>query len=604
MRSKLILHILIFLVSSMGFSQSTDEKLANHYYNEGDCEKALPYLEKVYTKDPSKFIFNRFLDCTQEIGDEKDVINLIENQIRIYPDNYEYHIMLGNAYEEYGNTRKAEKTYEDLIVNLSPSSRDIINLQKAFSQAGKHQLALQALEKGRSLLKNNYPLNAQFAEVYGALGETELMINEYLELLDYNPNMINTLQMLMPRMIDFESQDSESYEMLKNSLIRKTQKHPNKQAYFEMLIWTLVQRKEFFTAFIQAKALDKRLNNDGREVFKIGKLAGQNKDYETARKAFKYVVELGSDLPFYYASEEALLNTRFTEITTRRNYTPEQIDETIKEYKKTIDRIGRNGKALPIIQEMAYIMAFYGDKPEEAKAVLEDALTFPRYTDISNAQVKTLLADVLVVLGDIWEASLLYMQVEKDFKFEPIGFEAKFKNARIFYYDGDFKWAQSQLDILKESTTKLIANDAMNLSILITDNLGLDSNYMAMEQFAKADLLLERHKYDEAFSKYDSILKSFPYHGLADEILMRKSKAYQFQGDWNKAIDLLVEVTEKHGDDILADDALFQLGNIYENHLFENEKASEYYFQLMKNYPGSLFVTEARKRYRNLKEIL
>lgn len=604
MRSKYILNILIVLFSTFGFSQSTDEKLANHYYNEGDCEKALPYLSKVYEKDPNKFIFNRYLDCLKEKGDEKDVVKLIENQINIYPNNYEYHILLGSAYEDYGNTKKAEKTYEELIEDLSPSSRDIINLQKAFSQAGKNQLALKALEKGRSILKNNYPLNAQFAEVYGALGETELMINEYLELLDYNPSMINTLQMLMPRMIDFESEDSESYEMLKNSLIRKTQKHPNKQAYSEMLIWTLVQRKEFFTAFVQAKALDKRLNNDGREVFKLGKLAGQNKDYETARKAFKYVVELGPNQPFYYASEEALLNTRYTEITTKRNYTSDQIDETIEEYKKTIDRIGRNGKALPIIREMAYIQAFYGDKPEEAKAVLEDALTFPRCTDIGNAKVKTLLADVLVLLGDIWEASLLYMQVEKDFKFEPIGFEAKFKNARIFYYDGDFKWAQSQLDILKQSTTKLIANDAMNLSILITDNLGLDSNYTAMAQFAKADLLLEQHKYEEAFKKYDSILKSFPYHGLADEILMRKSKAYQFQGKWNKAIDLLIEVTEKHSNDILADDALFQLGNIYENHLFEYEKATEYYFQLMKNYPGSLFVTESRKRYRSLKEII
>lgn len=594
----------MLLVSYYGFSQSTDEKLANHYYKEGDCEKALPYLEKVYEKDPSKFVFNRYLDCTQSIGDEKEVINLIENQVKIYPNHYEYYILLGSTHQNFGNNRKAENIFDDLIENLSSSSRDIINLQKAFSKAGKHGLALETLEKGRSLLKNNYPLNAQFAEVYGALGETELMINEYLELLDYNPNMINTLQMLMPRMIDFESEDSESYEMLKNSLIRKTQKHPNKQAYSEMLIWTLVQKKEFFTAFVQAKALDKRLNNDGREVYKIGKLAGQNKDYETARKAFKHVVELGPNLPFYYASEEALLNTRYTEITTKRNYTSEQIDETVREYKKTIDRIGRNGKALPIIQEMAYIQAFYGGKPEEAKAVLEDALTFPRYTDISKAQVKTLLADVLVLLGEIWEASLLYMQVEKDFKFEPIGFEAKFKNARIFYYDGDFKWAQSQLDILKQSTTKLIANDAMNLSILITDNLGLDSNYTAMKQFAKADLLLEQHKYDEAFIKYDSILKSFPFHGLADEILMRKSKAFQFQGEWNKAIDLLVEITEKHADDILADDALFQLGTIYENHLFEYDKASEYYFQLMKNYPGSLFVTEARKRYRSLKEIL
>lgn len=604
MRSKFFLHIVIILTSAFNYAQSTDEKLANHYYNEGDCEKALPYLEKVYQENPSKFIFNRYLECTRNLGDEKDVIKLIENQIKIYPNNYEYYITLGSAHENQGNTRKAEKTYEDLIENLSPSSRDIINLQKAFSSAGKNQLALRTLEKGRTLLKNNYPLNAQFAEVYGALGETEKMINEYLGLLDYNPNMINTLQMLIPRMIDFEEENSESYEMLKNSLIRKTQKYPNKLAYSKMLIWTLVQRKEFFSAFVQAKALDKRLQNDGREVYKIGKVAGQNKDFETARKAFKYIVELGENSPFYFASEEALLNTRFTEITTLRNYTSEQIEETIREYKKTIDRIGRNGKALPIIREMAYIQAFYGKKPNEAKLVLEDALTFPRYTDIGEAKVKSLLADVLVVLGDVWEASLLYMQVEKDFKYEPIGFEAKFKNARIFYYDGDFKWAQSQLDILKESTTKLIANDAMNLSILITDNLGLDSNHIAMEQFAKADLLLEQHKYDEAFSKYDSIVKSFPYHGLADEILMRKSKAYQHKGEWENAISLLKEITEKHSDDILADDALFQLGDIYENHLFNYNMASGFYFKIMKSYPGSLFVTEARKRYRNLQESL
>src|SRR5690554_1200274 len=266
----------------------------------------------------------------------------------------------------------------------------------------------------------------------------------------------------------------------------------------------------------------------------------------------------------------------------------------------SLARMPKNGKALPIIREMAYIQAYYGGQPEDAIITLEEALKYPKYNDLEEAKVKLLLADVMVLRNNVWDASLLYMQVEKKFKYEPIGQEAKFKNARIFYYDGDFIFAQSQLDVLKEATTRLIANDAMNLSILITDNLGLDSNYVAMRQFAKADLWLEQHKYDEAFKLYDSITDIFPDHKLKDDILMRKAQAYQNQGEWNEALAFLQQIVDKHGDDILADDALYQMAQIYENHLFDNKKAAEYYFQLMRDYPGSLFVTEARKAFRKI----
>lgn len=583
-----------------GYGQNTDEQLAIYYSNEGDCEKALPYLEKVYGNKPTKFIFNKYLNCLRETGDDRESLKLIEDQINIYPNNYEYQVMLGEEYERQGNERKAEKTYEDIIENVAPYPRDIINVQKAFSEKGMNELALRVLQNGRKELKGNYPLNAQFAKVYGELGETEKMIDEYLGLLDYNPNMISTLKRIMPRMIDFESDDSESFEMLKNSLIKTIQQHPNESSYAELLIWALIQRKNFAAALIQSKALDKRTSDDGKHVYEMGKIASKNKDYRTARKAFKYVVEIGEKSPYYYAAEQLLLNTRYLEITNNNNYSEAELKETISEYKTTLERIPKNGKAIPIIKELAYIQAYYADQKSEAKKILNEALEYPRYNDVGRAEVKILLADILMLEGDIWEASLLYMQVEEEFKYEPIGEEAKFKNARIFYYDGNFKYAQSQLDVLKESTSKLIANDAMNLSILITDNLGLDSNYTAMEQFAKADLLLEQHKYDSAFQLYDTIIDIFPDHNLKDDILMRKADAYIFKAEWEKAIEKLEKLVADHADDILADDALFKLGKIYENHLFDKEKAKAFYFRIMKEYPGSLFSTKARKRYRSL----
>jgi tetratricopeptide (TPR) repeat protein len=601
---KHIVALFIALIIGIGaFAQDTDEQLANYYYSAGDCEKAIMYLEKVYQRNPTKFTFTRLLECTKQVKGDKEVINLLRKQIKTYPEEYEYQVTLGKELEAQGDNKAAEKAYSDLIDNMRPFSSDVIKIQRAFSGAGKPELALQALEKGKKLLKGSYPLNIQFAEVYGELGRIEDMIDEYLGLLESNAGMLTSIQRTMPRMIDFDDAESKTFLYLKNSLLRRIQKDPDNVAYADMLIWTFVQNKNFAAALIQAKALDKRTSKDGKEVFELGRLSISNKDYVTARKAFQYVVELGNQYPYYYTAEKALLNTRYLEITTQRSYTQEELNEAIAEYRGALERIGPKATALPIIKELAHIMAFYANRPEEARDLLKEAMNFRGATDVMRAEIKSALADVLVVLDDIWEASLLYMQVESDFKYEPIGYEAKFKNARIFYYAGDFVWAQSQLDVLKGSTSKLIANDALKLSVFITSHLGLDSNVRAMSKFAKADLLLEQHRYEEAFQLFDSIQQVFPFHGLIDDIYLRKGIAFEQQGKWELAIVYFEKILEEFPKELLADDAAFRLGNIYESNLNKNDKAREYYFLILKNYRDSLYTTEARKRYRSLEAV-
>ena len=433
------------------------------------------------------------------------------------------------------------------------------------------------------------------------MGQTEKMIGEYLDLLDFQSSYASTIQTVLARQIDFTSSVSKEYDFLKSVLLERIQKKPGESVYSEMLIWLFIQKKNFTGALVQIQAMDKRLNEQGRGVLELGKMCVENKEYETARKAFKYVIALGDEKLFYYQAENALLNTRFLEVTTNRNYSAEELQSTISEYQTTLLRVGKKRSSIPLIIELSHIEAFYANQATEAITLLTDALLIPGITDMQKAELKMQLADIHVLHGDIWEASLLYMQIESELKFEPIGHEAKFKNARIFYYDGEFDFAQSQLGVLKESTTKLIANDALKLSILITDNFGLDSNYQAMTWFANGDLLIEQHRNSEAFVLFDSIIATFPYHSLGDEILIRKSKAMQLQGDWTKAISYLEELLKYYRDDILADDALFQLGDIYENHLNDNEKASEYYKTLLFDFKGSLHSVEVRKRYRSIR---
>ncbi len=586
------------LFSMVSFAQDSDQQLAQHYYSKGEYEKALVYYKRLYEKQPNKFYFKHYYNCLEATGDDKAAEKMLRKAaLRNRYDN-EYAIMLAQFYEEHNNVEKANRIYNDLIDDLPPSSGNVIQLYNAFKAQGKTEMSYKTLVKGRKMLKKSYPLNFQFAEYYGSIGETEKMINEYLDMIDYHPSYLKSIQRILSAQIDFSKEDSEEYELLRTALISRTQKKPNDIYYAEMLTWLFTQRKNFPAALTHVKAIDKRSKSNGRMVYDFGGICIENNDYRTARKAFKYVVELGEDKRYFMYAQNALLNVNFLEVTTKRDFTHEELAEICLDYQNVLDRYGMNESTFPLIIELAHIKAFYANNGVDAITVLDKALTLSSLTSFERAQIKMELADVHVLHGDIWEASLLYMQIDNDFKFESIGQEAKFKNARIFYYDGEFEFAQSQLDVLKQSTSKLIANDAIQLSLLITDNLGLDSNYTAMYWFATADLLIEQHQYDKAYLYFDSILEQFPESGLGDEILYKKGHSLELRGKWSEAILSYEELLKYYDTDILADDALFRIGDIYQNNLFDEQKASPYYKRILFEYKGSLYSVEARKRYR------
>tara|TARA_R110002072_G_scaffold303044_1_gene492077 strand:- start:27962 stop:29788 length:1827 start_codon:yes stop_codon:yes gene_type:complete len=599
---KQLIIIALLILPVFGFSQGTDQQLAQHYYQNGEFDKALVYYERLYEGDNSKFNLKRYYECLTEIGDDKTAEKVLKKVASRNRYDNEYSIMLAKFYEERSQVQKADKIYDNLIESLQPSSRNVIALYNLFKAQGKPEMSYRTLIKGRKLLKKSYPLNFQFAEYYGSQGETDKMINEYLDMIDYHSSYQQSIQRVLSAQIDFSKKDSKEYDLLRTALISRTQKKPDNVQYAQMLTWLFIQRQNFPAALIHVKAIDKRTRSEGRMVYDFGNICIENKDFSTARKAFKYVAEMGEESLYFMRAQNSLLNVSFLEVTTRRDFTEEELNVVIADYQVVIDRYGSNRMSLPVIIELAHIQAFYANKGKDAIKLLNRALLIPRLSDIEKAEIKMKLADIHVLHGDIWEASLFYMQVDKGFKFEPIGHEAKFKNARIFYYDGEFDFAQSQLNILKRSTTKLIANDAIQLSLLITDNFGLDSNYTVMNWFASADLLIEQHRYKEAYVLFDSILNEFPAHSLGDEILLKKAHAMQLQGKWLDAITNLEEIVKYWGEDILADDALFQLGDIYQNNLLDNDKASEFYRKILFDHKGSLYSVEARKRYQAIRK--
>ncbi|MDP4761064.1 MAG: tetratricopeptide repeat protein [Crocinitomicaceae bacterium] len=598
---KYILVILFFCSINLSYGQTeTDIQLAQYYYTNGEFDKASMYYEKLYATDPSKVIFTRYFECLMEIQDFKTAEKVIKKQANANKADLELQVTYAQFYEEVNEGSKAKKIYEEILESVNSNPGLTIQIYQAFIARGKVEYAKATLDKGRKLAPS-YPFNFQYADYYSLAGNKPEMMREYIDYLELQPSMKESIQLAINSRVDLSKSESVDFVALKELLIGKTQKQNAPLIYSEMLIWLFVQNQNFNGALIQAQSIDKRIQGDGSRVYDLGLICVENKANDIARKCFDYVISLGSNQPLYFEAQKSLLNTRFIEITTNRAYSEQEISATIQDYKAALERLGKSRFTFQIILELSHIKAFYGNQIEESIQDLTQLLQTPGLTDMQRAQVKMQLADVNVLGGDIWEASLLYMQVDTDFKFEPIGNEAKYKNARVFYFDGEFDFAQGQLGVLKESTSKIIANDALQLSVMITDNYGLDSNYQVMMWFATAERLIEQHRYDSAFVLFDSIQINFPMHSLADEILFRKGKAMEQQGKWVAAAEFYNDLLKFHSDDILGDDALFRLADMEENQFQNKEKALEYYKRLVIDFKGSLFSTEARNRIRILR---
>ena len=578
---------------------STEEQLAIQYYQNKEFDKALDYYEKLYNKKSAQQFYTPYLNCLLEVKDFKKAEKIVKKQIKQHPESPDLNIDLGTVYEQADESGKAKSAWEQAIKAIKHEEQ-IFSVAKAFISIRKFDFAIATYLKGRKISENKYPFSFELAEVYAIKGDKTAMINEYLDLLETEDSYIQSVQNALQTSFGNEA-DPKQNQLLKTELLKRIAKNPDKTILSEFLIWMQIQQKDFEGAFIQAKALDKRKKEDGVRLMNLAKLSTQNENYEIAIKAYGYVISKGADNNFYADARMELLDVSYQKIVLKKNYSITDLTELEKNYQITITELGKTANTVLLLKNLAHLQAFYLNKPDEAINLLEQAIALPRLPLVTQAECKLELADILLMTGDIWEASLRYSQVEKSFKHDAIGQEAKYRNAKISYYTGDFLWAQAQLDVLKGATAKLISNNAMDLSLHISDALAIDTNAAPLMIFSRADLLEFQNKDEQAKVTLDSINKLFPNHALADDILYKKAEIELKHANYIQAADYYDSIVTTYGEDILGDDALFKLAELNEVQLKNPDKAKGFYQQLLIKYPGSLYVVEARKRFRKLR---
>ncbi len=597
MLRKILIHILFPLNLIIAQSHENIE-LANEYYQQGDVEKAkILYQELAENPYNIQLIASNYLTLLKSTAEFSEAEKFLVDAIRRFPSNIQFQAYLAGVYSELGDLTKLENYIDDLRKESRSNPFQLSILAQYLANEQLYNEAILFFQDSRDV-RNNPTVHAlEMASIYRMINDKSAMIEEYLNYASDSPNRLSYIKNLLQSFI----QEEEELDELENTLIRKMQEEPEDTKFAELLLWVELQRKNFYGAFIQARAVDKRNDQPGDRSMDIGRIALENNAYEDAEEIFEYVAKQYPNSRNYQYARRLWMEAKEQKI--KNTYPVNQVDirELANQYQSLHNELYPSQTSFDALRSKALLHAFYLDEIDVAAQFLNQLVNNPRAGIQLISQSKLDLGDIYLLKGEPWEATLLYSQVEKDYKSHQLGYDAKLRNARLHYFTGNFALAKGHLDILKKNTTREISNDAISLGMLITDNTALDTTDAVMQEFANIELLIFQNKKAQANQRLSEMLEEYMHHSITDEVFWLKSKLELEAGNTQSAIDYLDKILASYSYDILADDAAFRKAEIFEQQLKDVEQAKTLYQQFLIEYPGSMYAAEARKRFRQLR---
>lgn len=596
---KVTVFAVFLLISCIALGQSQNEKLAQQYFAGKQFEKAVILFEELHKKQALNKFYAPLLTSYLFLERFKESEKLVKRHAKTNPDRIDLGIDLGYVYEKWGKLKKAKKSYENTIDEMLPNTRSILNIGNGFYKLRKYDYAIKTYKKGKKLLRGDYPFAFELAKVYEAKGDITKASESLVSIMDFGDEYLESVKNALSTFLGGNS-NGKRKKVVKEELLSKIQSNPDNTGFAELLIWFYLQDKNFSAAFIHSKALDKRNDESGRRIIRLAKICTQNKVYEVAIKSYEYLIDKGDNSIYYRTARLDLVKVLNSKLIEDPSSSVADIEQLKKGYDKALNDLGENAFTIDLMRGYAHMLAFYLGETEKAKDYLNKCIGLKRAKNTQRAKCKIELADIYVVEDEVWEAVLLYGQVNQDFKEDEIGHIAKLKSAKAYYYTGKFEWAKVQLDVLKASTTKLISNDAMQLSILISDNLAMDTSTAPLKMYAQADLYAYQRNDSMSLDYCDSILAKFPKNAtLLDDVYFLKAEINSRNKKWELAIQNYQKAIDY--DDLLKDDALFEMGLIYDKVLHKQNEALSCFEAIILEHGDSIYSIEARRHFRRLR---
>lgn len=562
-----------------------------------DYPKAVKLYSDLYRQAPNdEGVYMGYFQALTLQKDFKTALDLANDRLQKRPGDGLAMIDIGTAYQLQNKRAKATEYFDQAVQTINGDDLYTTRLAETFTKLGLELFAIKCYERARTILHTDYLYTGPLARLYAKAGQTEQAITVLLSGGQMQPNGEEDVKATL---LELLGSDESKLAATQKAVIKRINEQPDNPFFADILTWLYTRRDDWDGALLQVAALDARLHEQGRRLISFASTARQEEHYDEALKALDLLVEENKESPLVPDALAEGLAIRMTQLRNDVTRTRTDISNLQGRYESFLNSYGQF-KLEKTVADYAELLAQFAGKPADAIRILQASIDHPGIRRDLSGRLKLQLGDYLIILGNIWEASLKYSQVDKDYREDALGEEARYRNARLSWYRGDFEWAEGQLSVLKASTSELIANDALYLSVLITENIPPDSNLVPLRRFAYADLLLFQNQDSAAAALLDSIGRAFPEHPLQDDILMQQARIARRHGRYSEALALYAQIYDapKGGkrDDLLADDALFSAADVNERNLKNKTTAKTLYEALILRFPGSSFIQRARER--------
>ncbi len=585
-------HLLVSIILLFGFvSRAQSDLLARNYMEQGEYKKAVSVYESLVKESPANSdLVTGLVEAYQQTEAYQKADSLLLHVIKSSSNKPVLEVELGYNAQLQGDEDRARGLYNKAIAGIGENPGYAIGVARAFQKYSLLEEAIKAYKTAQEF-NSSYIFDYYLAALYGELGDFETMFEMYLNMLERGDNRTDLAQRNISRFITEDAGNTANLA-LRKALLTRMQDNPD-LLYNRMLSWLFIQQKEYDKAFIQEKAIARR-SGEFSGIGTLAAVAEANENYDLALSVLDYFIAEVTD-----AEQRLFARQKYLELKVK-SATSEELPNINQQYLELLATYGTSEVTLSLQADYAHFLAFRFAKKEEATRILAEALNL-QLNSFQEARIKMELADILVLEERFNAALIYYSQIQKKLKDNVIAQEARFKVAKTSYYKGDFEWAKTQLKVLKSSAEQLIANDAQDLYLLITDNTVNDSTQTALKTYALADLRTYQNRNDEALTIYSKVLNDFANENIEDEALLAQAQLFEKLEEFQKAAANYLKIIETHGTDILADDAHYRLANLYANQLNLPEKAKEHYEQIIFNFADSIFYVDAQQKYRSLR---
>lgn len=582
--------LLLFSLAFTLFVSAQTEQLAQNYMDRGEFEKAQIAFEELLKSQPNNFnYFQQIVTCYQQLQQFEKANKALEDRLDKFKQG-NILVELGYNFQLQKNNDKAKKYYDQALDKIRKNPNEVYTIANTFERKALVDYALQSYQIAISL-EPKFNFNFQMALLYGQKGDTDNMIEMFLTESYKTPQNLMPIQNQFTRFLTEDSKENFN-EALKKAILIRIQKTQD-LFWNEYLSWFYVQMKEYGKAFIQQKAIYKRNPESFANIVNLGQLAIEENDDESAKEILGFVLENTQDLDLKIKSNAYLMEMKI------KKATPQDYPVIQQDLDALLKQFGESPFTLSLLKLKAHFVTFNLKDAEAGKSILKKVLDMSiNRTQI--AEIKMELADILLFEEKFNQALIYYSQIESDGNNSPIGQEANLKIAKTSYYKGDFKWANHQLEVLKSASTQLIANDALDLFLLISDNTVEDSTQVALKKFSHADFLLFQDKKQDALAAFQAILKENKGDAIEPVTLLRAGKIHESLGDTVSALANYKQILDNFKECIYIDEALFYSAEIY-NQNKEIEKAQPLYEELITKHEDSIYYVTAQRKYRKLR---